>query len=85
MCQHRTISWADYTYLRLTGRVVVVRGLSRDLLEHLVEAHVDRRVVLDKILEVLDDRRKSGIPAYGMFDVSDLLVQPLLQDVVVAW
>jgi len=52
---------------------LVVRWFSRDLVEHLVETHVDDWVSFDEILEIFDDRKKRKL-ALGNF--LDLLRNP---------
>ena len=59
----------------------------RDLLEHLVEAHVDDGVAFDELLELLDDGRERPrvLLLRATVDLPDVLVEPLLELAVVLW
>nr|POE59281.1 hypothetical protein CFP56_24550 [Quercus suber] len=68
--------------LLVAGGVLVVGVLDGHLVEHGVEVHVDARVVLDELLEVLEHRRE----LFGvLLGILDLFAQPLLVDAVVCW
>lgn len=70
------------TNLLLACRVLVVRLLHRDLIEHVAEVHVDTRVSFDECLELLKYRCKFLGVLFGIFD---LLVQPFAVDAVISW
>lgn len=64
-------------------RVLPVRVLARYLLEHLVEVHVDPRVALDQLLELLQ-RRRQLLARVGV-DVLGGSLQEAVVDAVVCW
>lgn len=71
------------TYLRLAGRIVVVRRLARHLLEHLMEAHEDLGIPLDQGLEVLDHRMELIVRLGVLVDRGDLTTEPGVEDPLV--
>ena len=68
--------------MRLSVRLVIIRRLGGDLIEHLVESHVDDWVSLDEVLEVFNDWQQRKLV---LGDCIDLLRKPSLQDAVVDW
>lgn len=67
--------------LLMAGRIFVVWAFHGDLIPHLAEVHVDARVVLDKVLELLHD----GDEILGVVvDVLYLTPQPFVMDSTVS-
>ena len=79
------INWGDHAYLRLGSRIVTVWRLPGDLLEHLVEAHVDYGVILDELLESLQygSQRILHTPQRTFLDLRDALGEPLLHHTMI--
>ena len=71
--------WGDHAYLRLGSRIVTVWRLPRDLLKHLVEAHVDYGVTLDEPLESFYYGGPGSLntPQRTFLDLRDVLGEPL--------
>lgn len=69
-------------HLWLSVGLIIIRRLGGDLVEHLVEPHIDDWVSLDEVLEVLNDWKQRNL---DLGDFSDLYFEPSLQDAVVDW
>jgi hypothetical protein len=68
--------------LGLPCRIVLVRGLARNLVPHLGEVHVDAWVVFDHLLELAQHRDKFLLPMF--VDVVNCATEPLTMDTVVS-
>jgi len=68
--------------LGLSVRLLVVWWFVGDLVEHLVESHIDDRVSFNEVLEVFDDWKQREF-VFG--DMVNLPLKPSLQDSVVDW
>ena len=74
-------------YLRfLSGGVEIIGWLGGDLVEHLVESHVQIRIGLDQVLELLDNTvdllRSLAIVIHQSLDLHlvDALLEPIVEN-----
>ena len=66
----------------LSVRLVIIRWFGGDLVEHLVESHIENWISLDEVLEVFNDWKQRK---FVLGDMIDFLRKPSLQDAVVDW